>query len=130
MCQNDSIHILPQFGSEIFFHIIKSMKLTKLGCYLLVFRANLKAFSHILTTNNIYNGHIYVRKSHLEPRKKLIFLPQNQPCIPYLDCCASIKYFHKTENINPCIPFAKSLKIEKGFYVVEFIEVMSVDRDL
>ena len=41
--------------------------------------AHLKAFIHILTTNNIYNGHIYVRKCHLEPRKKLIFLPQYQP---------------------------------------------------
>ena len=42
--------------------------------------AHFKAFIHILSTNNIYNGHIYVRKCHLEPRKKLIFLPQNQPC--------------------------------------------------
>ena len=56
------------------------MKLTKLGCYLLVFRANLRAFSHIFTTNNRQIGHMCVRKSHLEPRKKLIFLPQNQPC--------------------------------------------------
>ena len=49
--------------------------------YLLTFRANLKAFLYILTTNDIYNGHIYVLKSHLEQRKKLIFLPQNQVCI-------------------------------------------------
>ena len=80
VCQNDSIRILPQFGSVKFFYIIKSMKLTKLGCYLLVFRANLRAFSYIFTSNNIYNGHMCVWKSHLEPRKKLIFLPQNQPC--------------------------------------------------
>ena len=79
VCQNDSIRILPQFGSVKFFYIIKSMKLTKLGCYLLVFRANLRAFSYIFTSNNIYNGHMCVWKSHLEPRKKLIFLPQNQP---------------------------------------------------
>ena len=74
MCKNDSIRILPQFASVKFFYIIKSMKLTKLGCYLLVFRANLRAFSHIFATNNIYNDHICVRKSHLDPRKKLIFL--------------------------------------------------------
>ena len=80
MCQNDSIRILPQFGSVKFFYIIKSMKLTKLGRYPLVFRANLRAFSHTFTKNNIHNGDVCVRKSHLEPRKKLIFLPQNQPC--------------------------------------------------
>ena len=81
VCQNDSIRILPQFGSVKFFYIIKSMKLTKLGCYLLVFRANLRAFSYIFTSNNIYNGHMCVWESHLEPRKKLIFLPPNRPCI-------------------------------------------------
>ena len=79
VCQNDSSRILPQFGSVKFFYIIKSMKLTKLGCYLLVFRANLRAFSYIFTSNNINNDHMCVWKSHLEPRKKLIFLPQNQP---------------------------------------------------
>ena len=84
VCQNDSIRILPQFGSVKFFYIIKSMKLTKLGCYLLVFRANLRAFSYIFSSNNIYNGHMCVWKSHLEPRKKLIFLPQNQPCLVHI----------------------------------------------